>query len=73
MAYKGEARPERGILFTLQVYEMERNLSFRFVKRPKSANGLCMAVKMSGIRSGFLIYSYLKDIAFTAFKRGAKF
>ena len=32
-----------------------------------------MAVKKSRIRSGFVIYSYLKGIAFTAFKRDAKF
>ena len=31
-----------------------------------------MAVKESGKRSGFVIYSYLKDSAFTAVKRDAK-
>jgi len=31
-----------------------------------------MAVKESGKRSGFVIYSYLKDSAFTAVKRNAK-
>ena len=32
-----------------------------------------MAVKKSRKRSGFVIYSYLKDSAFTAVKRDAKF
>ena len=31
-----------------------------------------MAVKESGKRSGFVIYLYLKDSAFTAVKRDAK-
>jgi len=32
-----------------------------------------MAVKKSRKRSGFVIYSYFKDSAFAAVKRGAKF
>ena len=32
-----------------------------------------MAVKKSRKRSGFVLYSYLKDSAFTAVKRDAKF
>ena len=32
-----------------------------------------MAVKKSRKRSGFVIYSYLKDSAYTAVKRDAKF
>ena len=32
-----------------------------------------MAVENSSKRSGFVLYSYLKDSAFTAVKRDAKF
>ena len=50
------------------------NVSFQSVKRHKMANRRhFVAVKKSRKRSGFVLYSYLKDSAFTAVKRDAKF
>ena len=49
------------------------NLSFRSVKSPKGQQMHFMAVKKKRKGSGFVIYSYFKDRAFTAIKRLAKF
>ena len=49
------------------------NLSFRSVKSPKGQQMHFVAVKKVQKGSGFVIYSYLKDSAFSAVKRRAKF
>ena len=49
------------------------NLLFRSVKSPKGQQMHFMAVKKKRKGSGFVIYSYFKDSAFTAVKRRAKF
>ena len=51
---------------------MEESLSFGSVKGPKGLTDDFMALK-SRKRSSFVIDSYLKDSAFTAVKREAKF
>ena len=88
MAYKGGgAPPKRGtcIFCRLQVYERVGispakvyikglgNLSFGSVKGPKGLTDEFYGFIKSRKRSIFVIDSYLKDSAFTAVKRDAKF
>ena len=79
----GEAPPERGTLIRLQVYKRVGNSLVEVDEREgKSVISVCkksqgptdrllMAVKKLRKGSGFVIYSYLKDSAFTAVKRRA--
>ena len=72
-------------IWSLTVYERLRNLlvevykkggeifHFGLLKGPKSYQMHFMAVRKLRNRSGFVIYSYLKDTVFTAFKRDGKF
>ena len=81
----GEAPPERGTLIRLQVYKRAGNSLVEVYEREGKSvisvckksqgptDGLLMAVKKLRKGSGFVIYSYLKDSAFTAVKRRAKF
>ena len=81
----GEAMPERGTFFKPQVYERVgilyslnymkgwENLSVRSVKGPKRANRWILWLYKVEKTFFFAIDSYLKDRAFTAVKRGAKF
>ena len=81
----GEAPPERGTFFRLQVYERVGILLVEVYEsvglsvisvRKKAQKGsqiYFMAVKKSRKRSGFVIYSYFKFSAFTLLKRDAKF
>ena len=65
----GEAPPERGIFFRLQVYERVGNLSFGSVKRPKGLICEFYGFIKSRKPSTFKIDSYSNDSAFTAVKR----
>ena len=75
----GESPPERGTYFRLQVYErvgislVEVYEMVHFISVCKKAQEgyqmYFMVVKKSRKRSGFVIFSCLKDSAFTAVKR----
>ena len=81
----GEDPPERGTFFRLQSYERagillveayksrQGNLSFGSVKGPKGLTDDFYGFIKSRKRFSFVIDSYLKDSAFTAVKRDAKF
>ena len=81
----GEAPPERGTFFRLQVYERVGILLVEVYEsvglsvisvRKKAQKGSQIyfkAVKKSRKRSGFVIYSYFKFSAFTLVERDAKF
>ena len=80
----GEAPPERGTFFRLQVYERvgiflvevyERvgNLSFGSVKGPKGLTDGFYGFIKSRKRSIFVIDSHSNDSTFAAIKRNAKF
>ena len=81
----GEAPPEKGTFFRLQVYDREGVLlvgvyesvgSSVISVRKKAQKGsqiYSKAVKKSKKRSGFVIYSYFKCSAFTLVERDAKF
>ena len=81
----GEAPPERGTFFSLQVYEMvgislvevyEWVGKYVILVGKKAQKGQQVhfkAVKKLRKRSGFVIYSYFKDSAFTVVERDAKF
>ena len=74
MGESGLSSWSRDTFSRLQVYEYVWNSFISVVK--KTQKGLqmhLMAVKKSRKRSGFVIYSYLKDSAFTAVERGAKY
>ena len=55
------------------MYEREGKSAISGVKSPKGQQMHFMAVKKLRKGSGFVIYSYLKDSAFPAVKRRAKF
>ena len=78
----GEAPPERGIFFRLQVYEREW-IFVVFERVGKCVISVCkkaqkcllmyfVAVTKSIKRSGFVIYSYFKDNTFAALTKGRK-
>ena len=67
MAYKGWLCP-KGVPFT-----GFKNMKGQLGKQMHAYMMHFMAVKKSRKCSGFVIYSYSKDIAFTAVKRDAKF
>ena len=81
----GEAMPERGTFFKPQVYERVgilyslnymkgwENLSVRSVKGPKRANRWILWLYKVEKTFFFAIDSYLKDRAFRAVKKDAKF
>ena len=81
----GEAPPERGTFFRLQVYDRVEILLVEVCEsvgssvisvRKKTQKGsqiYSKAVKKSRKRSGFVIYSYFKCSAFTLVARDAKF
>ena len=81
----GEAPPERGTFFRLQVYERVGILLVEVYEsvglsvisvRKKAQKGSQIyfkAVKKSRKRSGFVIYSYYECSAFTLVERDAKF
>ena len=80
----GEAPPERGIFFRLQVYKRVATLLVEVYERAgKSVMRVCESAQrvnrwilwllMSRKRSIFVIDSYLSDSAFTAFKMDAQF
>ena len=81
----GEAPPERGIFFRLQVYErVGISLVEVYIRIGKSVVWVCERAKRvvtdefygfikSRKRRVFIIDCYLKDSAFTAVKRNAKF
>ena len=56
----------------VEVYERVRNLSFQYVKMLKRLTNAFQGSENSRKRSGFVIYSYSKDSAFTVVKKGAK-
>ena len=81
----GEAPPERVTFFSLQVYEM---LAISLAEVYECVGEIChfvgkkaqkgqqvhfKAVKKLRKRSGFVIYLYFKDNAFTVVERDAKF
>ena len=80
----GKASSERGIFFRLQVYERVGILLVEVYERvgksvisvhkkaQKSKQIHFMVVKQLRKRSGFMIYSFFKDNAFTAAQRHAK-
>ena len=81
----GEAPPERGTFFRLQVYEREGILLVKVYesvgksvisvpkKAQKGLQSYSKALKKSRKLSGFVIYSYFKFSAFTLVERDAKF
>ena len=87
MAYTGRHRPSgvplSGFRYVsgkrvgnslVEVYEKEGTSVISVCKKSHGpTDGLLMAVKKLRKGSGFVIYSYLKDSAFTAVKRRAKF
>ena len=81
----GEAPPERGTFFMIQVHEsclgitlvevydrVEESVISVFKRVQNGQQMHIMAVKEPRKLSGFVIYSYLKENAFTAVKRDAK-
>ena len=81
-----EAPDERGSFFffrlqeykrigisLVEVYERVGNLSFQYVKMLKGLTNAFHGCENSRKRSAFVIYSHLKDSAFTAVNRDAKF
>ena len=84
LAYTGRAARKRGTYFRLQVYELREGISLVEVYKTvgKSVIWVCglkrlkdefYGFKMPRKRSIFVIDSRLKDSAFTAGKRDAKF
>ena len=70
----GEALPERGTFFRLQVYERVGKCEILVGKMAQKGLQIhCMGVKKSRKHSGFVIYSYFKNSVFTAVRRDAKF
>ena len=80
----GEAPPERGTFFMIQVHEscvgitlvevherVEKSVISVFKRAQNGQQMHIMAVKEPRKLSGFVIYSYLKESAFTAVKRDA--
>ena len=81
----GEASPERGTFFMIQVHEscvgitlvevyerVEESVISVFKRAQNGQQMHIMDVKEPRKLSGFVIYSYLKESAFTAVKRDAK-
>ena len=81
MAYTGRLRPNGVPLSGFRYIKEEEIHLLKCMKSVISVckksqgptDGLLMAVKKLRKGSGFVIYSYLKDSAFTAVKRRAKF
>ena len=70
----GEAPPERGTFFRLQVYERVREICHSGLwNGPKGRTNEFYGFTKSGKRSIFVIDSYLNSNAFRAAKRDANF
>ena len=73
MAHTGRLRPKGAVPFSgFKYMKGKRNLSFRSVKAgPKGLTDAFYGHEKVKKTSGFVIYSYFKDNAFTVVKRKA--